>query len=246
MVCTEQVSFTAGAHRLAATKVLPSGRAPLDTLHLHGLGPTASRHAIRYLLDPLAEQGHAALTFDFSGNGDSTGDYLEGSLRRRLDETLAAAALLDPDQAPVLIGSSMGAHLAACAVPALRPRGLIFFAPAAYAADATDVSFDGYLANAPDAENPVRPGDFADSPAYAGIGEFTGDLLIVAGGRDEVAPPAIVDGYLAHARRARSTSVIWLEDCAHFIHRWLPDQDELRDDVLKAMSQVLTAVPAKS
>ncbi|MFY1583648.1 alpha/beta hydrolase [Micromonospora sp. WMMD734] len=246
MVDTEDVSFTAGAQRLTATKVYPSGRAPLHTLHLHGLGPTASRHAIRYLLDPLAEQGHAAVTFDFSGNGDSTGTYLDGSLRRRLDEALAAARLLDPGEAPVLIGSSMGAHLAACAVPALRPRGLIFFAPAAYAADATDVPFHGYLANAPDAENPVRPGDFADSPAYQGIGQFTGDLLIVAGGRDEVVPPTVVEGYLVHARRARSTSVIWLDDCAHFIHRWLPDRHELRDDVLMAMSRVLTAVPAKS
>jgi pimeloyl-ACP methyl ester carboxylesterase len=228
-----ELTLAAGDEKLAVTAVGPG---PPTVLHLHGLGPAASRQTIRYLLDPLAGDEFGGLTFDFSGNGDSTGEYLRGTLRGRLAETLAVGRLLGPE--PVLMGSSMGAHLAACAVPELRPRALIFFAPAAYRADAVDVPFSQYRAHAPDSETAVRPGDYADSPAYRGMESFTGDLLIVAGTEDEVVPAAVVDGYRRHARQARSTTVIQLDGCDHFVHRWLPDHDEARSGVAAAVLRI--------
>lgn len=239
-IVAEDFAFAAGDERLAATRVLAAGRPETRVLHLHGLGLAASRHVVRYLLDVLAQHGHGSVTFDFAGNGDSTGGFLDESLRRRRTAALAAAGTLDPDGPRVLMGTSMGAHLAAWTVPQLRPRGLVLFCPAAYSAAATDVPFRGYrsLAADPDADGLVRPGDFPDSPAYAGISEFDGHLLIVAGRQDEVIPPAIIDGYLAHARNARSTRVIWL-DCTHFVHRWLPDQPQPLAEVTGAVLKLL-------
>jgi pimeloyl-ACP methyl ester carboxylesterase len=243
LVLFEEQVFPAAGQHLAATTLYPPDRRPPDILHLHGLGVAASRHVIRYLLDPLAAAGHAALTFDFSGNGESTGVYLQGSLRQRYQEALAVGGRLDADRSPVLIGTSMGAHLAAWAVPVLRPRALIFFCPAAYPAAATDVRFTGYLANTPGGSPQdaalVRPGYSADSPAFAGIAEFTGDLLVIAGRRDEVVPAEVVEGYLRHARRARSHELIWLADCGHLVHRWLPDRPRLKARVLHAMRRVI-------
>jgi pimeloyl-ACP methyl ester carboxylesterase len=227
------LTLEAGGEKLAVTAVGPN---PPTVLHLHGLGETASRHSIRYLLDPLSAHECGGLTFDFSGNGDSTGEYLRGTLRRRLAETLAVGRLLGPD--PVLMGSSMGAHLAACAVPVLQPRALILFAPAAYRADAVHVPFSRYRAHAPDSETAVRPGDYADSPAYRGMESFSGDLLIVAGTEDEVVPAAVVDGYRRHASRARSTTVIQLDGCNHFVHRWLPEHDEARSEMAAAVLRI--------
>ncbi len=216
-------------HRLAATTVHTANGAAPDVVHLHGLGTTASRHGVRYLLDDLAAHGHASLTFEFSGNGDSTGVMEEATLRRRKEETLAAAGLLGGVRRPVLIGTSMGGHLAAWTVPQLRPRALVLFCPAAYPADAADDAFgDG-----------TRPGNHADSPAFAGIREFDGDLLVIGARKDQVVPADTVDGYLAHATRARSRRVIWL-DCDHFIHRWLPGQDAAKAEVLEALRGVVT------
>jgi pimeloyl-ACP methyl ester carboxylesterase len=239
----EELTLEAGGERLAASILRPaSGRAP-TILSLGGLGPTASRHVTRYLLDPLADQGHGSVIFDWSGNGDSTGAYLESSLRRRREELLVAARQLDPDEAPILIGTSMGAHLAAWTVPVLRPRGLVFFCPANYPQSATDVTFAGYLSNAVGAsrEDPrwVRPGPYADSPAYAGISQFTGDLVIVAARDDGVVPTSVIDGYVKNAHHARSIRVIWIDGSGHFAHRWLPDQPALKAHVLLAIRQLV-------
>lgn len=231
---TEELFFPAGEHMLAATEVLTDDDRPPRIVYLHGLGQTATRHGIRYLLDDLAESGYGSLTFEFSGNGDSTGVLEESTLVVRRAEALAAVAHVDESVPPVLIATSMGAHLAASIVPQVRPRTLILFVPAAYPAGAEHDPFDGTL---------PRPGNYPDSPAFAGLAEFDGDLLIIAGTNDQVAPPEVVDGYLAHAGRARSARVLWL-DCDHFIHRWLPTHDIARADVRKAILAVLAAAPS--
>ncbi|WP_405009330.1 alpha/beta hydrolase [Kitasatospora sp. NBC_01539] len=229
---TEDFVFEGGGQRLAATRTVRADGSRPGVLALHGLGTTATRHRIRYLLDAVAAHGHGWLTFDFGGNGESTGALTTSTLRGRRAETLAAAAHLDPATAPVLIGTSMGAHLAAASVPRLRPRGLVLFCPAAYPADAEGLPFDGSLA---------RPGNYPDSPAYAGLRDFDGDLLVVTAGQDQVVGPEVVDGYLESARNARSAEVVRLDDCDHFVHRWLPGQPERRDEVVQAMLRLLSA-----
>jgi uncharacterized protein len=229
-VQAEEFFFTANGHRLAATKLVPAGLAEPGILALHGLGPTATRHRIRYLLDPLADRGYGSVTFDFSGNGDSTGVLAESTLLGRRAEALAAAGTLARGTAPVVIGTSMGAHLAAWTAPDTGPRGLVLFCPAAYPEGAAEQKFDGSLA---------RPGRYDDSPAYAGLRGFTGDLLIIASKHDQVVPPAVIDGYLASASAARSAEVIWLDGGDHFVHRWLPDHEALQAEIVQAIAALL-------
>lgn len=222
---TEELLFDVNDQKLAGTMIFADhGRQP-SIAHLHGLGPTASRHTVRYLLDVLAEHGHGSLTFEYSGNGDSTGVMEESCLARRRAETLAAVAQLNHDERPLLFGSSMGAHLASWVVPEVAPRGIVMFVPAAYPRGAENLLFD---------EGRARPGNYADSPAFAGLREFDGDLLIIAGKHDEVAPAEIVSGYVENARKARSVEVIWL-DGDHFVHRWLPDRPAEKAEVLSAL-----------
>ncbi len=231
---TEDFDFSANGQCLAATKILDQDGAGPEILALHGLGETSTRHRIRYLLEPLAAQGHGSITFDFSGNGDSTGALRTSTLRGRRVEALGAAAYLDKAVAPVLLGTSMGAHLAASIVPEVRPRGLVLFCPAAYPGTAADQPFDGSLA---------RPGNYPDSPAYAGLREFEGDLLLLVADHDKVVAPAVIEGYLANAGRARSVEVMRF-DCDHFVHRWLPDQDARRDETVRAIARLLSAGPS--
>ena len=89
------------------------------------------------------ERGRACVRFDYSGHGESGGDFTQGTIGRWLEEGLAVFdALCRGPQ--VLIGSSMGGWLAllmararkqrasaaAAAAPAASVAGLVLIAPA--------------------------------------------------------------------------------------------------------------------
>lgn len=82
------------------------------------------------------ENGRACLRFDYSGHGESGGEFHQGTISRWRDEALAAIERFAGER-PVLIGSSMGAWIALLATRALRerdparaPSALVLIAPA--------------------------------------------------------------------------------------------------------------------
>ena len=84
-----------------------------------------------------SERGRAIARFDYSGHGESGGNFLEGTISRWLEETLAVfAAFCRGPQ--IVIGSSMGAWLALLLTRDLARRehrdasvaGLVLIAPA--------------------------------------------------------------------------------------------------------------------
>jgi pimeloyl-ACP methyl ester carboxylesterase len=87
------------------------------------------------------EQGRACTRFDYSGHGESAGDFTAGTIGRWLEESVAVfGAFTEGPQ--VLVGSSMGGWLALLLVRELRRRaggvapgsgrvtGLVLIAPA--------------------------------------------------------------------------------------------------------------------
>jgi len=88
-------------------------------------------------LDRWAEaQGRACLRFDYSGHGESGGDFSEGTIGRWLEESIAVYARFA--QGPqVVVGSSMGGWLALLMAQHLRKHkngepiaGMVLIAPA--------------------------------------------------------------------------------------------------------------------
>lgn len=76
-------------------------------------------------------QGRAFLRFDYSGHGESSGDFLDGCIGDWFADALAAiTALTDGPQ--VLVGSSMGGWIALLVARAIPDRvaGLVGIAPA--------------------------------------------------------------------------------------------------------------------
>jgi len=87
-----------------------------------------------------AEQGRACLRFDYSGHGESGGDFMQGTIGRWLEESLAVYTEFAKGP-QVVIGSSMGGWLALLLAQRLRERqekqqaaapiaGLVLIAPA--------------------------------------------------------------------------------------------------------------------
>ena len=75
-----------------------------------------------------AEEGRACLRFDYSGHGESSGEFRDGTIGRWLEESLAVYTQFAKGP-QVLIGSSMGGWIAL--LLAARLRGLKDLAPRA-------------------------------------------------------------------------------------------------------------------
>lgn len=87
------------------------------------------------VLDEWAQKsGNSALRLDYSGHGESGGDFNQGTISRWLDESLAVYAKYA--QGPqILVGSSMGGWIALRMAQELKkagksPAGIILIAPA--------------------------------------------------------------------------------------------------------------------
>jgi pimeloyl-ACP methyl ester carboxylesterase len=83
-----------------------------------------------------AAQGRACLRFDYSGHGESSGDFTHGTLTRWLEESLAVYRHFAKEP-QVVIGSSMGGWLALLLARRLRETkagppivGMVLIAPA--------------------------------------------------------------------------------------------------------------------
>ncbi len=82
------------------------------------------------------ENGRSCVRFDYSGHGESGGDFREGTIGRWLEESLAVFET-QAEGPQVVIGSSMGGWIALLLLRALRQRaakgkvaGLVLIAPA--------------------------------------------------------------------------------------------------------------------
>jgi len=84
------------------------------------------------VFDWAREHGRACLLLDYSGCGESSGDFADGTLSRWREEVLALVEVHCPGPV-IFIGSSMGGWLmllCALALPAGKRAGLIGIAPA--------------------------------------------------------------------------------------------------------------------
>lgn len=117
-----------------------------------------------------AETSLAVTRFDYSGCGQSGGDFLDGTISRWLEEALAVFALTAGEQ--IVVGSSMGGWLALLLNKVLREHGetrvraLVLIAPAAdMTEDLMRETFTPEELHTLHAAGRVeRPSDYSDEP----------------------------------------------------------------------------------
>ncbi|HCO56317.1 MAG TPA: alpha/beta hydrolase, partial [Pelagibacterium sp.] len=122
-------------------------------------------------LDALGVQKGLAVTrFDYSGHGQSGGDFLDGTISRWLEEALAVFETTEGPQ--IVVGSSMGGWLALLVNRALRQRGDERVLAMVLIAPATDMTRDLMRETFTDAElldlwekgRVEQPSDYSDEP----------------------------------------------------------------------------------
>lgn len=137
---TLQVSFKNRAgHTLRGFVTLPDTQQPVPcVLLLHGF--TGNAYGYKGLntriARTLAENGIGCARFDFYGNGESDGEFEDGTFTGFYEDTedmfawLRKQTFADSDRL-YLSGQSMGGYIAASCAPKLLPKGLILLCPGA-------------------------------------------------------------------------------------------------------------------
>ena len=74
------------------------------------------------MMDWARNNGHAALRFDYSGHGKSSGKFVDGTISRWLEEALAVFSQ-HTDGPQLLVGSSMGGWIVLRLAQELQKRG---------------------------------------------------------------------------------------------------------------------------
>ena len=166
------------------------------------------------VFDWARERGRACLLLDYSGCGQSPGDFADGSLSHWRDEVLALIAAHAPGRV-VLVGSSMGGWLmllVALAIPA-RVAGLVGIAAApdftawGYSAQQQADLAAGRTILEPNPygpePTPTHARFWADGQAnqlLEGAIPFDGPVRLLHGEEDADVPPAIAHRLMAALR----------------------------------------------
>ena len=95
---------------LAARMDIPAGPIRATALFAHCFTCTKNLSAVRNISRSLTEKGFGVLRFDFTGLGDSEGDFADTNFGGNVEDLIAAAAFLQTNyRAPeLLIGHSLG------------------------------------------------------------------------------------------------------------------------------------------
>ncbi len=100
----------ADGHALAARLVLPEGEPLATALFAHCFTCSKDLHAVRRVAEGLTQHGFAVLSFDFTGLGESEGDFADTSFSSTVADLVSAAQHLGARGLPpsLLVGHSLG------------------------------------------------------------------------------------------------------------------------------------------
>jgi fermentation-respiration switch protein FrsA (DUF1100 family) len=131
----------------------------------------------------------------------------------------------------------MGGYTAVTLLPRYLIANLILIGPAMYAAEAYTVPFSAGFT-----EIIRRPKSWESSDGWELLSRFTGRLILVAGERDRVIPPGVIQGIYEAAKNAKERTLFVAPGASHMVLTDLRAHahDQL-DRVLGLMTGMLTA-----
>ncbi|MFA6505641.1 MAG: alpha/beta hydrolase [Treponemataceae bacterium] len=222
---TVEYRIESGKETLACSVDYSADRLKPSVISLHGGGPS-SRRTTRYLSSVFQNVGKSVVRFDFSGQGDSSGEMHKSSLKKRFHETLTVLDFFGVDEGLTVIGTSMGGYIAAAIARKIPIKNLILFCPAAYSTDAWDVEFGSGFTEI------IREKDsFLRTDIAASLESFQGRALLITGSEDEIIPKPVIDLYTQALSCKNGFEAFVIESCPHPIHRWADTRPDVRKNI---------------
>jgi pimeloyl-ACP methyl ester carboxylesterase len=133
------VGAGAASRRIAYLAELPAGRAKVSAFWLSGFMSDMVSTKATALADWANRHGHGCTRMDYSGHGQSEGKFTDGTLSRWLEEAEAIFTAVSKGPPQIVVGSSMGGHIALLLLRRLmerrpehsaRVKALVLIAPA--------------------------------------------------------------------------------------------------------------------
>ncbi|MEY9861733.1 pimeloyl-ACP methyl ester carboxylesterase [Catenulispora sp. GAS73] len=192
---------------------------------LPGSGCTKSMN--RALARDFAGCGYRTLCLDFSGHGESSGNFADLTLARRRGQAAALIEACIPAQHPVILaGFSMSAQTVADLIETLGDRvaGIVLGAPAVYPRALREVPFGdpSFLQLLSDSET------WSDSPALAVFSAFRGKTLLLLPECDEQVPAAMTELIEQSMRANPWFAKQAVPDADHGLDEWFGQHPEAR------------------
>jgi len=201
---------------------------------LHGGGPS-SKKSTEYLLPVFQSYGKSVIRFDFSGQGDSTGELKESSLKKRNAEAKAILDYFNLKDKLTVIGSSMGGYIASTLVRDYKVENLILFCPAAYSTKAWDIGFsEGFT------EIIRKTNSFMNTDIIEILSDFYGKSLFFIGSEDDIIPEEVTEMYSSALSNSSLFDKNIIENCPHPIHRWSQKNPKVQDFIKTKIRKFLS------
>jgi len=183
-------SFISEGLTLVGNLVVPENAKPTGVLFLHG-GGVGSKERYGELQAILEENSYPSFSFDFRGVGESKGVYEESTLNKRLTDAVSAYDFFNQHvDSIVVVGTSMGAHVAVMLSVRRQTSGLILLYGAAYAKEADDKPFNKELTKI------LRKKDsWKSSSVFPILKQTLQPVLVTYGKSDTVVPKEIQQAY---------------------------------------------------
>ncbi len=228
---TERVEIPGHAgHTLSSRLDLPAGEVRGCALFAHCFTCSKDFHVVREIGRALTEEGIALLRFDFTGLGQSEGEFAETSFTTNLEDLELAAGWLAEHHAPprILVGHSLGGAAVLAVAERLASVRCVATIGAPF-----DVVHVKHLLGSPafDADGtaavdiggrPFRIGrafvdDLEQHPQHEKIANLGKALMVFHSPADTVVPLSEATRIFKAARGARS--FVSLDDADHLVSR---------------------------
>lgn len=233
----ERVVFLSEGLELVGNLVIPNQEKAAGVLFLHG-GGVGSKDRYQELQDLLYLQGYPSLAFDFRGVGESQGIFEESTLEKRLADAIAAYDLFTKHvKKIVVVGTSMGAHIAVRLTQERNVSGLILLYGAAYSQMAEDKPFTQELTQV------LRKKDsWKSSLVFPILQDYPSPVLVMYGKKDTVIPKVVQQAYKQALKQ--SDTFIELSHAGHIILKAeTENEEEDKREVFKEINMLLNKLP---
>lgn len=187
----KKLIFTSDKHSLVGNLFHDTNN-QTGLLFLHG-GGKATKERYTDLQEYLLQSNYSSFAIDFHGVGESEGTFENSTLEQRLrDGQEAYQEFRKYVPNIIIVGCSMGGHIAARLTELIDASGLILLYAAAYGKEAEDKLLNQTFTDVLRKEN-----SWQDSPALLAVKNYTKSTLVMYGEHDTIVQKEVQNAYKA-------------------------------------------------